>query len=138
MSALDYEFALRFCIWTSTLGAAIIFGHWAHLLRNGTMGDLKTWAFIPLVSESIKHLGWSLHQYWWNQSWMLFNSDKDAWKAFQSYKPIVFVSELVILLSMIGVLSPYLIMRCGKFWWLAGAGIIAALYGVGLAIGFPK
>ncbi len=134
---LNAEFALRFCIWTTTFGAAIIFAHWAYLLRHSDSEKVRGWVTIPLLAESIKHIAWSIHQYWYNQSWVLFMSNRDQHAEFQQFKWIVYGAEYIILLSMVGVLSPYLMGRFGPLWPLAGVGIIAALYGVGYGIGFP-
>jgi|DEB0MinimDraft_3_1074331.scaffolds.fasta_scaffold00010_22 hypothetical protein len=138
MSPLDIEFALRFCIWSTTAAAVFVFGHWAYALRSGRMDDVKAWAVIPLVAEAIKHAAWTVHQYWFSQSWVLFNADRALHAEFQASKWIVYSAEVVILLSMIGVLSPYLIARFGRWWPVAGCFVIAGLFGVGLWVGFPS
>lgn len=144
MSDLDTEFAVRFTIWSSTLATAIVVGHWAYHHREWRM---------PCLGVMLKAIGWSVHQFYWMQSWIAFQSMKLAQKAgdaalamrfkgqydaIADYRWITVLSEALIIIATVFVLSVYLRARVGRWWPVAGFAVVGALLIAGFAIGFPR
>ncbi len=129
MTALDFEFAMRFTVWASTVATAIIAGHWVYHFNKVRM---------PVLGVLGKALGWTVHQSYWFQSWLAYSSGNLALHAwFQQYKWIVWAAEVLIVASTMLLLSPYLEARLGKYWGVYAASIVAFLMALGVAIGYP-
>lgn len=141
---LDTEFAMRFALWAATLGTAIIAGHWAWRHTEWRMA---------CTGIALKAFGWSVHQFYWFQSWISFQSKElaitagdqaavDYWQAAYEasagWRWITVASEFLIIFATVLLVSVYLEARVGRFWPVAGIALVGALFGTGYAIGFPR
>lgn len=129
MNVLDFEFALRFLVWSSTVATAVVVGHWVYRYKSFRVAGSGIFG---------KAIGWTIHQFYWFQSWLAFSSGNLALHKFiQSHKWIVFASEVIIVASTMLVLSPYLEARLGKYWGVYASAIVALLMVIGVTVGYP-
>lgn len=131
MSALDFEYMMRFVVWSSTLATVFVAAHWYFVIEKKYR--------IPIVGLIGKAIGWTIHQRWYLDSWLLFSSGNLVeHAAFQESKWIIYGAETLIVASTVLILSPYLEARLGRLWSIFGGGIVGALMTIGFLLGYPK
>lgn len=121
----DLASAFRFMIWATSLGTAIIVGHYAW--RNPAVR-------VPSIGVAIEALSWTLHQYYYWVRWV-GNGDTSDHVSFFKIGPLV--PTMCITVASIGavlVMSPFLETVVGRWWPVLGYGALIALWGIGYGV----
>lgn len=131
MTNFDLEYMMRFVVWSSTLATVFVASHWYFIIERKYR--------IPIIGLIGKAIGWTIHQRWYLDSWLLFSSgNMVAHAEFEQSKWIIYGSEALIVASTVLILSPYLEARLGRLWAVFGAGIVGSLMVTGFLLGYPK
>lgn len=128
----DIEYAMRVAMWGTTFATAIVLLHFVFTHTELTVSQVRTVA----SGMAAKSIGWTVHQFYWFQSWLAYSSrDMDTHAYIASLRWVVYGAEMLIIGATILILSPYLEDRLGVHGVWYGAGVAVVLTGLGYVAG---
>jgi len=143
---LDQD-TIRFMTWSTHLAAAIVVSNWIVL----NWRELHSKRLMRFAGGLAAHMYlFALHQFWYAQSSRAFMEWRACEQKHQTGECANYLNlhdwfiqnlwfptflQLVLILAVLWIVSPYLDAMFGKrFWWLGGIILGVALYGTAQAV----
>ena len=117
--------AFRFMMWATSLGTAIVVGHYAWL--NPAVR-------VPSIGVTIEALSWAVHQYYYWVRWVAAGDESSSQAFFKLGPPVPTICVTMAAVGAVLVMSPFLETVAGRWWPLLGYGALIALWGIGYGV----